>query len=61
MVTTAETITMTYGPFEEDVYIAGMPTFHIAVTRTANGAHGYLEMRTATGAIGARCHGFPIP
>ena len=34
MVTTTETITMTYGPFEEDVYIAGMPSFHIAVTPT---------------------------
>ena len=38
---------MTYGPFEEDVYIAGMPTFHIAAVtpHTANGAHGYLEMK----------------
>ena len=50
MVTTTETITMTYGPFEEDVYIAGMPTFHIAVTpHTANGAHGYLEMSDGNG------------
>ena len=50
MVTTTETITMTYGPFEEDVFIAGMPTFHIAVTpHTANGAHGYLEMSDGNG------------
>jgi hypothetical protein len=50
MVTTTETITMTYGPFEEDVYIAGMPSFHIAVTpHTQNGAHGYLEMSDSNG------------
>ena len=50
MVTTTETITMTYGPFEEDVFIAGMPTFHIAVTpHTTNGAHGYLEMSDGNG------------
>ena len=50
MVTTTETITMTYGPFENDVYIAGMPSFHIAVTpHTTNGAHGYLEMTDGDG------------
>ena len=50
MVTTTETITMTYGPFEDDVYIAGMPSFHIAVTpHTTNGAHGYLEMSDGNG------------
>ena len=41
---------MTYGPFEQDVYIAGMPSFHIAVTpHTANGAHGFLDMTDSTG------------
>ena len=50
MITTTETITMTYGPFENDVFIAGMPTFHIAVTpHTSNGAHGYLEMTDGDG------------
>ena len=44
------TITMSYGPFEEDIYIAGMPTFHIPITpSTLNGAHGYLEMRDDNG------------
>ncbi len=43
-------ITMSYGPFEEDIYIAGMPTFHIPITpSTLNGAHGYLEMRDGEG------------
>ena len=44
------TITMSYGPFEEDIYIAGMPTFHIPITpSTLNGAHGYLEIRDDNG------------
>jgi len=43
-------ITMSYGPFEEDVYIAGMPTFHLPITpSTLNGAHGYLEIRDDSG------------
>ncbi|MAM36126.1 MAG: hypothetical protein CL988_03045, partial [Euryarchaeota archaeon] len=45
-----ETITLTYGPFEEDVYIAGMPSFHIPITtHTTNGAHAYLEMSDESG------------
>jgi len=45
-----DSITMTYGPFESDVYIIGMPSFHIPVTpHTSNGAHGYLEMTDSTG------------
>ena len=37
--TASSSITLTYGPFEEDVYIAGMPTFHIPITpSTLNGA-----------------------
>ena len=41
---------MSYGPFENDVYIAGMPTFHIPVTpSTLNGAHGFLEMTDENG------------
>jgi len=43
-------ITMTYGPFENDTWIAGMPTFHIPVTpHTTNGAHGFLEMTDESG------------
>ena len=50
MITTTETITLTYGPFEEDVYIAGMPSFHIPITtHSANGAHAYLEMTDESG------------
>ena len=50
MITTTETITLTYGPFEEDTYIAGMPSFHIAVTpHTANGAHAFLDMTDSSG------------
>ncbi|DAC51654.1 MAG TPA: hypothetical protein HA359_06615, partial [Candidatus Poseidoniaceae archaeon] len=46
----ASSITLSYGPFEEDVYIAGMPTFHIPVTpSTLNGAHGFLEMTDEEG------------
>ena len=46
----ASSITMSYGPFEENVYIAGMPTFHIPVTpSTLNGAHGFLEMTDENG------------
>jgi hypothetical protein len=49
-ISAASTITMKYGPFEEDIYIAGMPTFHIPITpSTLNGAHGYLEIRDDTG------------
>jgi len=50
MLTGTESITLSYGPFEEDVYIAGMPTFHIPITpHTANGAHAYLEMSDESG------------
>ncbi len=43
-------ITMTYGPFDNDTYIIGMPTFHIPVTpHTTNGAHGFLTMEDANG------------
>jgi len=50
MVTGTETITLTYGPFDSDVYIAGMPTFHIPITpHTANGAHAFFEMTDSSG------------
>ena len=48
--TASSSITLSYGPFEEDVYIAGMPTFHIPVTpSTLNGAHGFFEMTDEEG------------
>ena len=48
--TTASAITMTYGPFEYDTYISGMPTFHIPVIpHTTNGAHGFLIMEDDNG------------
>jgi hypothetical protein len=50
MITTTETITLTYGPFEQDAYIAGMPSFHIAITtHTTNGAHAFLDMTDSSG------------
>ena len=46
----SSSITLSYGPFEEDVIIAGMPSFHIPVTpSTLNGAHGFLEMTDESG------------
>ena len=45
-----EPITMSYGPFENDTYIAGMPTFHISATPhdTRNG-HLFIEMTDDAG------------
>ena len=49
-ISASSTITMTYGPFENNTYIAGMPTFHLPVTpSTLNGAHGFLEMTDESG------------
>jgi hypothetical protein len=49
-ISTTSSITMTVGPFEEEVRITGMPTFHIPVTpHTTNGAHGFLEMTDSSG------------
>ena len=46
----SSSITLGYGPFEEDVIIAGMPTFHIPSNpSTLNGAHGFLEMTDENG------------
>ncbi|MCP2504783.1 MAG: CocE/NonD family hydrolase [Candidatus Poseidoniaceae archaeon] len=48
--TSLDSLTMTYGPFERDVHIAGMPTFHISATpHTANGGHAFLEMTDDAG------------
>ena len=45
-----EPITMSYGPFENDTYIAGMPSFHISATPhdTRNG-HIFIEMTDDAG------------
>jgi hypothetical protein len=49
-ITPTATISMTYGPFENDTWIAGMPTFHIPITpHTTSGAHGFLEMTDSNG------------
>jgi hypothetical protein len=49
-VTSFDPIDLVYGPFDHDVYIAGMPTFHIAVTpHTANSGHAFLEMTDESG------------
>ena len=38
-------ITFSYGPFEQDTYIAGMPTLHTSVTpHTTNSGHIFIEM-----------------
>ena len=43
-------ITMSYGPFENDTWIAGMPTFHIAATPiTTNAGHIFIEMQDDSG------------
>lgn len=43
--TSTNSITMTYGPFLNDTFIAGMPTFHLPITpTTTNGAHGFIEI-----------------
>ena len=49
-VTSFDPIDLVYGPFDYDVYIAGMPTFHIAVTpHTTNSGHAFLEMTDESG------------
>ena len=43
-------ITFTYGPFENDTYIAGMPTIHISATpHTTNNGHIFVEMTDENG------------
>ena len=43
-------ITFTYGPFETDTYIAGMPTLHTSVApHTTNSGHIFIEMTDASG------------
>ena len=47
---TQSTITFSYGPFEEDAIIAGMPTLHTSVTpHSANSGHIFVEMTDDSG------------
>ena len=48
--TSSSSISMTYGPFENDTHIVGMPTFHMPIIpHTSNGAHGFLTMEDSNG------------
>ncbi len=41
---------MTYGPFENDTYIAGLPTFHVSATpHDARNGHMFVEMTDDNG------------
>ena len=43
-------ITFSYGPFEADTFIAGMPTIHVSATpHTANNGHIFVEMTDDAG------------
>ena len=43
-------ITFSYGPFENDTYIAGMPTLHLSATpHTTNNGHVFVEMTDDNG------------
>ena len=43
-------ITFSYGPFEQDTYIAGMPTLHTSATpHTTNNGHIFIEMTDNNG------------
>jgi len=45
-ITTTSSTVLGLGPFEEDLLIAGMPTFHLKSTAlTANNGHLFIEMR----------------
>ena len=47
---TQSAITFSYGPFEDDVIIAGMPTLHTSVTpHSANSGHIFVEMTDDSG------------
>ena len=48
-VSTTSSVTLTYGPFEDETRIIGMPTFHIDATPGLNGGHLFIEMTDDTG------------
>ncbi len=48
-VSATNSVTLTYGPFEEETRIIGMPTFHIDATPGMNGGHLFIEMTDETG------------
>ena len=48
-VSATSSVTLSYGPFEEETRIVGMPTFHIDATPGFTGGHLFIEMTDATG------------
>jgi len=43
-------ITFSYGPFEQDIYMAGMPTLHLSATpHSTNNGHVFVEMSDDNG------------
>jgi len=43
-------ITFSYGPFTEDIYMAGMPTLHLSsIPHTTNNGHVFVEMTDDSG------------
>ena len=48
-VSATSSVTLSYGPFEEETRIVGMPTFHIDATPGLNGGHLFIEMTDGTG------------
>ena len=48
-VSATSSVTLSYGPFEEETRIVGMPTFHIDATPGLTGGHLFIEMTDATG------------
>ena len=48
-VSATSSVTLSYGPFEEETRIVGMPTFHIDATPGLTGGHHFIEMTDGTG------------
>ena len=48
-VSATSSVTLSYGPFEEETRIIGMPTFHIDATPGLTGGHLFIEMTDGTG------------
>jgi hypothetical protein len=48
-VSATSSVTLSYGPFEEETRIVGMPTFHIDATPGLTGGHLFIEMTDGTG------------
>jgi hypothetical protein len=48
-VSATSSVTLSYGPFEEETRIIGMPTFHVDATPGLTGGHLFIEMTDGTG------------